>query len=352
MDCRRHLLGARLRAARSTARPSAAVRSCAHGLLLTALLLVSAAPAHAATAPVLQAPDDASAASVGGSLTFRWQGALQGDTDTLDRSFFRLEIAEPANVPGDQQAPWPVLETFAHTDPGVAATSITVGVPAAGDYRWRVCAWGVIDRFLVNEVAQLEDGCSRSRTFSAKAATGTSHTIGELTQKNRVVVRRAPRVVEQTRTAPSTPAPQPVQPAPQPVIVPEEAEPAAFQRVEPRDVGDAGSALGLDRSGFEGGEGRTGTAGTVLDGLGTTLPFVPIPFWTLALLLASLPIAVAWRRSVLAMFEWSDGSVDGQGTPFEQPDELPEDPRAVRPAEAAAAPHEIEAEPAGRRRAA
>ena len=47
--------------------------------------------------------------------------------------------------------------------------------------------------------------------------------------------------------------------------------------------------------------------------LGATLPLVPIPFWTLALLLACFPIARAWRRDVLGMFHWADGSIDGSG---------------------------------------
>lgn len=72
--------------------------------------------------------------------------------------------------------------------------------------------------------------------------------------------------------------------------------------------------------------GGTGALGSVGRGLGATIPGLPIPFWVLALLAACVPMVIVWRRSILAMFDWEDGSIDGYGTmppdTGNQPDEL------------------------------
>jgi hypothetical protein len=117
------------------------------------------------------------------------------------------------------------------------------------------------------------------------------------------------------RTAP----PQPQVAAPPALIEPiEQAPPARYQDDGTTSVeSGSGSALGLgagDLRSDSAAQRTSGIAGAVVSSLGSNLPFVPIPFWTLALLLASVPIMIAWRRSVLGMFDWDDGSLDGRGT--------------------------------------
>lgn len=187
---------------------------------------------------------------------------------------------------------------------------VTLGAPPAGAYKWRVCAWGVVDDLVANEIEQLPSGCSAARSMTIKAAATSDHTIGEIKHQESRVVQGTPTVIERTRPSEPTPAePTPVAPAPA-----EPEPPASFQEVVERSVETVGSAVDLSPDGSFDESEAGGFSGALAGGFGTTLPLVPIPFWTLALLLACVPVARVWRRSVLGMFEWPDGSEDGRGS--------------------------------------
>ncbi len=285
---------------------------------LVALLLCVPAAASAATAPTLTEPAaNASGLTEGGSVTFTWKGDLQGDATALDRSFFRVEVIAAKDMPSGAQAEWPesTLENYGQTDPGAATRTITLGVPSAGEYRWRVCAWGVASVVTANEIEQLPGGCSVSRAFTTAAAATASKQIGSITMEERTQVAGKVTTVyvprEETPADPAPAEPAPVEPAP---AVEAPVEPTSYQTVETRGSGDD-SALGLgDGLDADAASSRSGVSDGVTSVLGSQLPFVQIPFWTLLLLAACAPILVLWRRSVLGMFEWSDGSIDGAGT--------------------------------------
>ncbi|MCW2922513.1 MAG: hypothetical protein JWL76_2387 [Thermoleophilia bacterium] len=298
---------------------------------LIVVLLSVPAYAGAATAPTLQKPEaNAPAATEGASLEFEWSGTLQGDADALDRSFFRLEIIKASEMPSGAQSEWPTVENFFPTEPGQATTSASVGVPSAGEYRWRVCAWGVLDDVASNVIAQLPGGCSAARAFSTVAAATTSHAIGELKMGETNQVAGATRTVVVKRPAPPAPA-EPVEPA---IVEPTPAEPlppATFSPIKKTNIQSGGtSALGLGTEGLkvDTAASREGLGGAIMGGLSSNLPLIPIPFWTLALLLACFPLLRLWRRDVLGMFEWSDGSINGSGTYADVVDDLSSVPLA------------------------
>lgn len=312
---------------------------------LLAALLVLPTVASAATAPTLVAPAaGATSFREGSSMTFEWTGALQGDPDAIDRSYFRVEVIKAAELPEGAQAEWTKLENFIPTEPGEQVTSTQAGVPSAGAYRWRVCAWGVVDDAIANEIEQLPGGCSVSRAFETSAAAGNDGTVGELKVEERTQVAGDVNTVYVTRPAPTAATPADQAPAgEQPPATPVEPEeppvPVTFTRIDKLDFGTKGPALGLGSAvgglrttddepaagaaAAAGDEpdalvagktaGREGISGAVMDGLSATLPLVPIPYWTLVLLLACLPIARMWRGSVLSMFDWADGTIDGTG---------------------------------------
>jgi hypothetical protein len=263
-------------------------------------------------------------------MKFEWRGTLQGDPDTTSRSFFRLEIIKDANMPNGAQTEWTNVENFSSTEPGKAVTELEVGVPNAGSYRWRVCAWGVVDDIMANEIVQLPGGCSASRAFETTAATESNQTPGVLSIENKVQVPGRVEYVEVTRPGPVQPSePTPVTPTPakpeptEPVKTePEPLLPTMFTELSDSATGGGGEASavgglgGAEGSPFESDQAssRKGLGGTVMNGLTMSLPFLPIPFWTLALLLACLPVAKYWRRDVLSMFDWADGTIDGSGS--------------------------------------
>lgn len=283
--------------------------------------------ALAATPPVLEAPASGSSSfKEGNAMKFEWRGTLQGDADTLSRSFFRLEIIKASEVPSGAQSEWTNLENFQTTDPGQSTTELELGVPNAGSYRWRVCAWGVVDDVIANEIVQLPGGCSASRTFETSATADSNQTPTELKIENKVQVpgRVETVVVERPGPAqPTQPAPVTTEPSqPAPVEEPEELLPATFTKLVDNALdgtgggesavgglgGDAGSPLAAEQA-----SSREGLGGTIAHGLTLTLPGIPIPFWTLLLLLACVPVAKYWRRDVLSMFDWADGTIDGSG---------------------------------------
>ncbi|MCW2922931.1 MAG: hypothetical protein JWM98_335 [Thermoleophilia bacterium] len=300
-------------------RTIAALAAVVAMLAITGSASAAAAPqvAPTPTAPAV----GASGFVEGKSMDFAWQGDLQGDPDALGRSFFRVEIALASDVPAGVQSTWPTLETSRDTDLGEAAGTLTLGVPAAGTYRWRVCAWGVVDDVTANEVQQMPGGCSSSRTFTTTAAAAIKAPIGEMKMETKVAMPgRVVRVTQERAPEPVAPAPvvTPPDPVEPPVAAPvkEAPAPTLWQPLKSHGTsGTEGSALGLDREGLtaDAASQRDGIGGAISGGLTSTLPLVPIPFWALALLLACFPIARLWRRDVLAMFDWADGSINGSG---------------------------------------
>ncbi|MCW2973505.1 MAG: hypothetical protein JWN72_1778 [Thermoleophilia bacterium] len=277
---------------------------------IAACALVAPAAAGAATPPTLTAPAAAISPAEGGSIKFTWEGSLQGVA--VDQAYWRLEIAAAADVPTGPQAAWPKLDSFQQTNVGADVTTITTGVPSAGAYKWRVCAWGVADA-TVNQIAQLAGGCSGARAFTAVAAASKAGTVGVVTEKRTVQVAQPQQVVTRTRETPATTTP--VQP--EFIDVPLPAKPKAestVSRVMQPAVSKAGvtkSAISQDdqdllQAGAGSANRRDGVGGAVLGGLSATLPGIPVPFWTLALLGISIPVVRRWRRNVLGMFDWSD----------------------------------------------
>lgn len=282
-----------------------------------ALLCVGVSPAWAThvtwNAPTLDSPDGNAHLTEGDSVTLRWTGALQGDG--LASSYFRIEIAAQGDVPAGQQSAWPQTVNYTITDAGVSATSIEMGVPAAGVYEWRVCAWGVHDASVENTVEQLgkdqaNGGCTQGRALTADEAVAPPQgTVGtENVQGETHTYQKPDTVIKKITTTPL-----PADPAQNTVI---RLRPGKNQ--QPKVDTDAlgavfgegeGSSVNLGSEGLFGGrdDGDLGGAyGVLAKGLGATLPGVPIPFWSLLLLLVAVPFTMWWGRSTLGMFEWPD----------------------------------------------
>jgi hypothetical protein len=294
----------------------ASVFTCA---TLIAIALVLPSSALAATAPTLDAPAAAAKFTEGGTITFSWNGSLQGDPDTLARSFFRVELIAASDMPSGAQSPWTDVENFVQTEPGDTVTEAPLGVPNAGTWKWRVCAWGVVDDIVRNEIEQLPGGCSSARSFESTAATITTQTIGEMKMETKTQVEGHVNTVYVKRPATVTHDTAPPVKTPPPAVTP--LGPSVFQPIRKVLVGLGGGSgagassvnLGSEGLASDQAASRHGLGGSVMTGLGSNLPLIPIPFWTLALLLACIPVARRWRKSVLGMFDWSDGSIDGSG---------------------------------------
>ena len=294
-------------------------------MLIAACVLLVAAPARAdvtaaaVTAPSLGSPTGGASAVEGDSLTVTWTGALQGDPQAIDRAYFQVEVAQVDDVPSGTQSAWTTLENSRQTPAGETTQTVTLGVPTAGTYKWRVCAWGVVDVDVDNTIQQLPGGCSVARTLVTKAAAANGGTVGMVEQQNKVQVAQPVKVIRRTRQ-PAAAAPV-VEPAPAaPVDVAPVAAPVAkpeFTQIVREQVGAAGSSsVTLPRRvKFDTSSDRTGVGGAIATGLGATLPGIPIPFWTLAMLMVAFPLARLWRRNVIDMFEWHDGTADGSGDP-------------------------------------
>lgn len=320
----------------------ACVRTWSLGLL--AVLVCCAAPLSASAAPPsLQAPGGGTSVTEGSSVTYEWSGDLMGDPGERDRAFFVVEVIATSKMPSGQQAAWDA-DTSRQTTPGSSATSAELGAPPAGNWKWRVCAWGVVDASVVQTVQQIPDGCSSSRSLTS--AVRTDNLNGEVAvvdEKRTVTEARPPTVIEKVRPADPaaiTPSPVPTTPratTPETIEVVEEAPIKTERGSSPTSSGSSSSsskesgsktALALGGGGSLAGDApgsssggdeattadRGAVASAVSNSLSATIPGVPIPFWTLLFLFASLPVAIAWRRNVLGMFDWSDGSIDGYGT--------------------------------------
>lgn len=305
-------------------------------LCLLVLLVPCAVPAIAAadTPPVITAPSAAANAVEGGTVEVHWKGDLQGDADAMSRSFFRVQIAPAAGLPAGQQADWDaVVELENATQPGEVATTLSVGVPSPGAYKLRVCAWGVVDDVAQNSIQQMPSGCSLARDLTATAAKAQQHSIGEITKQNKVIERAAPVTVVREQEAPASSepvvsdpepsvvetAPDPVQPVAQPtrtVTSPKVMKPllpAVFETGETEDP--ASSVTHIGDTGLEVGTGVAEQARSVFTRvLSASLPGLPIPFWSLLVLFVCIPIARAWRTSVMSMFGWT-GDVEPGKTP-------------------------------------
>lgn len=293
------------------------------GCALLAAALVMPGVAHAAvTAPTLTAPaSNVSGLVEGGSVTFEWTGTLQGDESARDRAFFRVEVAAADKVPSGTQSEWTELESFLQTETGETVNSASLGVPSAGSYRWRVCAWGVADVADGETIEQLPGGCSSSRAFTTSAASSSSGTIGQITMEEKTQVAGETKTVyverdeDPTDAAPETDTSE----TPARTVEEEVFVPATFTKPRARATSSSGSGsgsggaaapssveLGDEGLQLDAAASRSGISGAVTGGLTATLPLVPIPFWTLALMFACLPLARAWRRNVLGMFDPPD----------------------------------------------
>lgn len=321
------------------------IRLCAVLIGVLAPLVAGVPMAAAFTAPTLVSPSGGADFTEGRAISFDWSGSLQGDagppTNTLDRSYFRVELARTDDVPAGGSSScttpascveWTELENFVTTDSGASTTSESLGAPAAAGYSWRVCAIGVADAEDPSANNTLEAlACSSARTLTTVEASGTSGTPGTVTVTNNHTVDGADNVVTETRTTtlPGDPAPNKT------VTLPDDDPRVAGFDSDQIDAvfGDgASSSVNLGEEGLDvNGESSGGGALSGLArGLGATIPGVPIPFWSLGLLLLSLPGAWLWRRSTLAMFDWPDGvqptSVDlASGLGGVKPDDDPAD---------------------------
>jgi hypothetical protein len=295
------------------------------GLLIAAWVLLVPAPARgevvaaAITAPSLESPIGGFSAVEGSSLTITWSGALQGDPSAIARSYFQLELAHTDDVPAGTQTAWTTLENSRQTPPGETVQTLTIGVPTSGSYKWRVCAWGVVDAAADNAIQQLPGGCSITRTLVTKPAVVADASVGVVEQQNKVQVAQPVKVIRKTRPAVAAPAvAEPVAETPVPEVAAPIAAPPTFTQIVggQMDTASKESAVSLPRSvKVDTASEHSGVGGAISAGLTATIPGIPIPFWTLVLLAGAIPLARTWRRNVLDMFEWDDGTTNGSGNP-------------------------------------
>jgi hypothetical protein len=291
---------------------------------LALLLLAHVGVASAATAPSLSSPaNNPTAVTEGTKITFKWTGSLQGDPDTLSSSFFRVELAATDDVKNlATQASWEdVLVNFARTNSGSNTKTAEMGAPPAGTtYSWRVCAWGVVDDSVSPSLEQLPNGCSNDRTFTTKEPAAADTTPEKITVPGETHTQAGKTITKTVRRKGKTIT----KPAPNKTVVLDTPESAP--KVEPTAADDlfgsdgGASATELPKQGMPGEPASSkGGLGGLTSALGGSLPFLPIPFWTLALMCLAIPLALLWRRSTLGMFEWPD-EAEFQELPL---DELP-----------------------------
>ena len=277
-------------------------------LALLVVGLLTPATASAYTAPVL-ASGSGTNATEGQGITFDWSGGLQGDPSAISRSFFRVELAVKDDNPIGQQAAWTRLTNYSITDAGDSTTTLQMGAPKAGTYEWRVCAWGVANANVDPAVEQLI--CSPARTVAIAAATAPTQSSTVLTQTTTHTVTTAPTHVTKTilLPAPAVPAPKITR-----IAVPHK-DPHGVARFEKSPVkaptyGDKGSSssVSLGNEGLNAGSNASGAGafGFISRGLGSTIPGLPIPFWSLLIFLLVAPLTHLWRRSLVGMFEWPE----------------------------------------------
>jgi hypothetical protein len=276
-------------------------------------LLVTAAVASAATAPTLDSPAGGASFTEGGKIAFNWSGALQGDSTALDRSYFRVELVPSSRKPAAAQASWTTVSDYLYgiTDYGENDTSLDLGVPSAGTWAWRVCAWGVVDDTQDNSIEQLSDGCSGARTMTTVAATKSQKAIGEVGVTNSTTVAGPNNYVTKTTTTVEQ-----AKPAKNTVVTLPKTDDQTL-RVDVSDLGstygeNGKSSVNLGSDGFGDLAGETddasgGAFGVMSRFAGKLGEKLPIPWWSLALLVAAIPLARIWRSTTLNMFEFDNG---------------------------------------------
>jgi hypothetical protein len=250
----------------------------------------------AAAAPAPTAPAGGASVSETSTITFTWTGSLQGDADAIDRSYFRVELKTKSDPD------WSDLVNSSITSPGANTHTLQMGAPSAGTYSWRICAIGVVDD---DVSAALETiGCSSARNITTTASASTTHDTGVIHQQGETTyVKGAPTVIHKTRPGHTTTPPNKI------VTLPRSGRAhAALSPVAAGGSSDAKSATNLgDGSDLATNSGGSKAFSTVSNALGQSLPFVPIPFWALALLVLAVPLSLLWRRNALSMFRWTDG---------------------------------------------
>jgi hypothetical protein len=283
-----------------------------------ACALLCAPVAGAATAPTLDSPADNASFTEGNKITYNWTGTLQGDSTALDRSYFKVELVPSSKKPTGAQASWENVSGYLYgiTEFGDGATKLEMGVPDAGSYEWRVCAWGVVDDQQDNSIVQLSNGCSASRGLTAAAAIAPQTTIGELKETNTSTVQGTNNVITKTTTT-TTPAP----PADNKIVTLPKTDDQIVKfdksMLGSSTFGSGGkhSALNMGDQGFELSGARDDTSGGAFGGFsrfaGSLSKKIPIPWWSLALLGAAVPLARIWRRTTLNMFEFDDRNDQG-----------------------------------------
>jgi hypothetical protein len=239
--------------------------------------------------------------TAGTSQKFRWSGTLQGDSSARNRSYFRLELLKSG------ESSWASAD-YTITEAGASINELTRAVPAAGSYRWRVCAYGVEDVSVSNAITEL--ACSSQFDMVSTAAPTSqieANPTPVVVERTRVVKLPDRRETRTRSTGPSRAA------APTETIVRRlPPEPVSFADTAERD--SAGEAVkdavkkATPNAGVASEERGVGAA--ISNGLNATLPGLPVPFWALALLTISVPATLLWRKSLMAMFEWDDDTED------------------------------------------
>lgn len=256
------------------------------------------------SAPTLQQPADASSSEELSPVTVTWTGALQGASGTHDQSFFVAQLATSSSVPSGQNAAWTNVANTVQTVAGESATSITIGAPSAGSYKWRVCAWGVRDSNASFAVEQLACSPARSVTVTAAAVTSSS---GVVTIDRTTTTTAAPTIKHVTRPAghskPNIVKRTVVRHHPSTFVV--DKVPAATAGALSSDSVVQLDKLHATRVSSPSGAGTQAIGalgGGIAAGANWTVPGLSLPLWLFLIVLLPIPMALIWRRSALATF--------------------------------------------------
>ena len=287
------------------------------------MLLAHVGVAPAATAPSLSSPASGADYTESTKITFEWSGSLQGDADAISRSFFRVEVALTSDVPSGTQTEWgdDILVNYARTNAGVQDTDVDMGTPEPGKYSWRVCAWGVVDDSVDSSLERLPSGCSSKRSLDAVAAVDSSDTTSSTVHETGDTITTTTGGGTITKTVPGKTITLPAKNTTKTLPLTEDQKVTAQEPSVASVFGSDGTSASATQLGEGVAPGKSSDSsssglGGLTSALGGSLPFVPIPYWTLALLGAAIPLALWWRKGTLGMFEWNDDE-DFQELPME-----------------------------------